>query len=440
MPSADPKAELRGTATQSGNPDETLHSKNEGRNLIVLATQQIVVRIGWILKTESVIMPAFVDMIAGPAWIRGSLPVLNRLGQSIPQFLFADRLRSISLKRKPLGLFVILMGAPFLLLSLLLTVPGAVGSNWLPIVFFVLYLFFFSMTGLNQLCVGTITGKLISPARRGRIIALSGVVGVLLSTTTAWTLLPRWLPMKNGGFVWIFLFVGSMFVLASLTSLFVREEPDNFAPKKRLAPFSDGWRRVKADPHLARLLVVSVLFASAMLLVPHYQALARGDRKDFKDLMFWVVSQNASAGVMALISGTLADKFGYRLTMRIQLLVAGCCPLVAIALATWADPKWFVILFILLGVLPVTFRSLDNYCLELTEPSRHAQYISTLKMFMPITLLISPLVGLLIDHIGFAPVFITIGLVNLSGMVMTFLIDEPRHWPKHGSSTAASSD
>jgi MFS family permease len=156
--------------------------------------------------------------------------------------------------------------------------------------------------------------------------------------------------------------------------------------------------------------------------------------------MFWVVSQNASAGVMALISGTLADKFGYRLTMRIQLLVAGCCPLVAIALATWADPKWFVILFILLGVLPVTFRSLDNYCLELTEPSRHAQYISTLKMFMPITLLISPLVGLLIDHIGFAPVFITIGLVNLSGMVMTFLIDEPRHWPKHGSSTAASSD
>ncbi|MFK7818301.1 MAG: MFS transporter [Planctomycetaceae bacterium] len=434
MPLADSNATRSSeTAATTEDGNGRVHEQNEARNLVFLAMQQIVIRIGWIFKTESVIMPAFVDMIAGPAWIRGCLPVLNRLGQSIPQFLFADRLRSMPLKRRPLGLFVILMGAPFLVLSALLAVPGAVGSTWLPAVFLCLYLFFFSMTGLNQLCLGTITGKLISPARRGRIIALSGVVGVTLSITTAWNLLPRWLEMRDGGFVWIFLFVGTMFVLASITSLFVREEPDNFTPKKRVAPFRDGWKRVRSDSHLARLLVVSALFVSALLLVPHYQALARGGRRDFGDLMFWVVSQNASAGVMALASGIIADKFGYRLTMRILLLLAGCCPIVAIALATWADPKWFVLIFILFGAIPVTFRSLENYCLELTTSDHHALYISTLKMFMPITLLLSPLVGLLVDQIGFAPVFITIGLVNICGMVMTFFIDEPRHWPNKRS-------
>ncbi|HID75426.1 MAG TPA: hypothetical protein EYP56_05445, partial [Planctomycetaceae bacterium] len=56
----------------------------EARNLLLLATHQIVFRIGWVFKTESVIMPAFVDLVAGPGWVRGCLPVLNRLGQSVP--------------------------------------------------------------------------------------------------------------------------------------------------------------------------------------------------------------------------------------------------------------------------------------------------------------------------------------------------------------------
>ncbi len=408
----------------------SLHSQNETRNLLFLALQQIVIRVGWIFKTESVIIPSFVDMIAGPAWVRGCLPALNRLGQSIPQFLFADKLRSMPLKRRPLSLFAALMGAPFLVLSGLLILPGAVGSVWLPVVFLMLHLFFFSMTGLYQLAFGTLTGKLISPNRRGRLIAMSGVVGVTLSITAAWNLLPGWLAMENGGFSWVFLFVGAAFVLASGAALFVRESADDYPVKKRTAPFGDGWRRVKADPHLARLLVVSILFVSALLLVPHYQALARGDDKlDFSELMIWVVAQNASAGLISLLSGLIADRFGFRLSMRVLLFLAGCCPLVAIALSTWAEPKWFILAFVLFGAIPNTFRALESYCLELTEPSRHAQYISTLKLFMPIALLISPLAGLLIDQIGFAPVFIAIGLVNMAGVVMTFFIEEPRHWP-----------
>lgn len=404
------------------------HADTESRNLASLAMQQIVIRIGWIFKTESVIIPAFVDMIAGPAWIRGFLPILNRIGQSIPQFLFADRLRSIPLKRSPLGWFAVLMGVPWLIMSFLVSMPNAIGSIWLPVVFLALYCFFFSMTGLNQLCLGTITGKLVSPGRRGRLIAIAGVVGVAMASTTAWNVLPYWLAMKGRGFVWLFLFVGSMFVLAGATVLFIREEPDNFEPKKRAAPFGDAWKRVRADTHFTKILIISILFVTSLLLIPHYQALARGGRSDLSGLMVFVVAQNLSAGVMSLLAGMVADRFGFRLSIRVLLLLSGCCPLVAIALATWADPKWFVLAFILFGAIPLTFRSLENYCLELTEPSRHAQYISTLKLFMPITLFVSPLVGLLIDRIGFGPVFITIGMVNLSAMVMTFFIEEPRHW------------
>lgn len=405
-----------------------VHARHETRNLCTLALQQILIRVGWIFKTESVIMPTFVDMIAGPGWVRGCLPVLNRLGQSIPQFLFADRLRSMPLKLRPLGWSAVLMGLPFLMLAGLLTVPGAVGSVWLPVVFLVLYLFFFSMTGLNQLSLGTITGKLISANRRGRLMAIAGVIGVTLSILAAWNLLPLWLGLPNGGFVWIFLFVGSGFVVAGTVVSLLVEQPDSYPPRNRETPFGDAWRRVQADRHLTRLLIVAALFVTSLLLVPHYQALARQGRLDFSELMIWVVSQNASAGVMALISGLVADRFGFRMSMRLLIFISGCCPLTAIVLARYADPEWFVLSFVMFGAIPNTFRAMENYCLELTTPSRHAQYISTLKLFMPVALLLSPLVGWLTDSVGFAPVFIAIGITNLLGFLLTFRIAEPRHW------------
>lgn len=402
----------------------------ENRNMLVLVVHQVLIRVGWIFKTESVLMPSFLDLIAGAGWVRGCLPVLNRLGQSIPQFLFADRLRASSLKRWPLFLATVMMGVPFLILAGLLTISGAVGSLWLPVVFLVLYLFFFSMTGLNQLALGTITGKLIRVTRRGRLSAMSGVVGVSLAIFAAWSLLPGWLSRENGGFVMIFSFVGTFFCLAAGAGLFVAEDADDYPHRRREQPFRDAARRVRTDPHLLRLLVVSVLFVSALLLVPHYQALARGDgRTDFSQLMVWVVSQNASAGVMAVISGFIADRFGNRLALRLLILLAASTPLVAIGLSTWVEKRWFVLTFVVFGSLPNTFRILTNYCLELTTPDRHAQYISTLKLFMPITLLLAPVVGLIIDGVGFAPVFLTIAAVNMAGFVMTFFIAEPRHWP-----------
>ena len=73
----------------SEDPVSAASDSSESRNFVLLAVQQLVVRVGWLFKTESVIMPAFLDSIAGPGWIRGILPVLNRFGQGVPSFLLA---------------------------------------------------------------------------------------------------------------------------------------------------------------------------------------------------------------------------------------------------------------------------------------------------------------------------------------------------------------
>ena len=57
---------------------------DEPRNLVVLVVYQVLLRVGWIFKTETVIMPSFLDMVGGAGWLRGCLPILSRFGQSAP--------------------------------------------------------------------------------------------------------------------------------------------------------------------------------------------------------------------------------------------------------------------------------------------------------------------------------------------------------------------
>lgn len=81
--------------------DEMSPARRESANIGILAVQLIIMRIGWIFKTESVIIPHVLDVISGnAAWARGFLPVLNRLGQSLTPLLAADFIRDIRLKKE----------------------------------------------------------------------------------------------------------------------------------------------------------------------------------------------------------------------------------------------------------------------------------------------------------------------------------------------------
>ena len=68
-------------------------------NFIVMVIYQVVMRMGWIFKTESVIMPAVLDSIGGAGWLRGCLPMLNRFSQSIPPLVLARQIKIMPRKK-----------------------------------------------------------------------------------------------------------------------------------------------------------------------------------------------------------------------------------------------------------------------------------------------------------------------------------------------------
>ena len=43
----------------------------ESRNILLLAGYQVLLRLAWVFKTESVVMPAFLHALSGQAWMQG---------------------------------------------------------------------------------------------------------------------------------------------------------------------------------------------------------------------------------------------------------------------------------------------------------------------------------------------------------------------------------
>lgn len=415
-------------------PDEpTPIELSQPRNLLVLAAQQIVLRVAWIFKTESVIMPAFLDTIAGAGWIRGCLPVLNRIGQSVPPMLMAERLRAAPVKSRALLLTSLLMSGPFLLLAGVWFALDEKKQPWLPWLFLLLYFVFFCFTGLNQLSFGTVQGKLIAPERRGRLLAIAGVVGSLAAIGSVWYVMPRLLDERfPAGFGWIFLITGSGFSIAGTVCLLLREPPDSVdgAAVRPQRLLYGVWLVVRRDRAFRRLAIVAMLFITAQLLFPHYQKLGRVrlEAGGF-DLMVWVVAQNAGAGIFSLLAGAVADRFGNRLAIRLLVFISALTPLLALAVSRAPDAvgrATFWLTFFLLGLIPVTLKALVNYALEIAPHDDHPRYVSTLSLCLAVPFAFSPLAGLAVDLVGFPPVLLAVAALIATGGLLTFRMSEPR--------------
>jgi hypothetical protein len=415
-------------------PHAAMH---EGRNFGILAVHQILVRVGWIFKTESVIMPAFLDAITPNESIRGALrgclPVLNRFGQSIPPVLRASKLESLPRKKWVLFNWSLLMSGPFLILAGLWQWFGASRSAWLPVAFLFLYAVFFGYTGLNQLAMGTVQGKLIGVTRRGRLMGVSTFVGAVLAIGSAYWLLGDWLSRPDGGYGLIFGFTGLLFVAASACIGLLSEEAGVIAAARESSRhgLTEAWRVVAKDANFRQLAIVVMLFSGQQLLFPHYQALAR-EKLQLKgaDQMWWVVTQNAATGLGGLVLGWLADRRGNRLTLSLALFSCAVAPLLAIGLAH-VDLAWgrraFWMVFLPMGLTPLVQRTLANYALEISLPEDHPRYLSTLNLCLAVPFLFSPLVGFLADVTSFEAVFLGCACLILLGGVWSFRLIEPRH-------------
>ncbi|MBX3411505.1 MAG: MFS transporter [Pirellulales bacterium] len=409
--------------------------RHELRNFIALVVNQVVLRSGWIFKTETVIVPAFLDTLAGGAgWMRGLLPVLNRLGQSVPPLFYASTLSAMPRKKWSLVRSSFVMGVPWLVLALFLNYHGTTPPAWLAPVFLIIYTLFGVSNGINQISYNTVQGKLIRAEHRGRLLALAAIVGAITAIGLTWWFLGDWLDDPAGGFDSIFAFCGIVFVISGISAMFCAEPKDD-APLDQASgireSLADAWSILRDDKNFRRLIEVVVLFSTILILFPHFQAFAR-ERLGLagRNLMIWVIAQNAALGVYSLFIGPIADRFGNRLALRVIILTLATTPLLAIVLGH-VEPelgrKLYPGVFALLGLTPVMMRTTQNYTLEICRAVDHPRYLGTLGFCLAVPFSMSPLVGWAVDLFGFERVFLGGAAMLVLGGLVTFRLVEPRH-------------
>ena len=111
------------------------------------------------------------------------------------------------------------------------------------------------------------------------------------------------------------------------------------------------------------------------------------------------------------------------------MVVLCIAPLLALAISWSADlqPAWFTVVFGLLGLTPVAMRFLNNYTLEIASRDEHPRYLSTLAFAIAAPpILLSPLIGALIDSVGFELIFAIVTGCVFTGWLLAFTLAEPR--------------
>jgi MFS family permease len=407
----------------------------EGRNTFWLECYQVIVRVGWIFKTETIIMPAVLDAVVDSGLLRGLLPILNRGGQSLPPLLFAGPLSRRPLKKWTLVRTSLAMAACFAVLAVAWGPLAARRPDLLATLFLSLYFAFSVANGLTQLVSASLTGKLIPAGRRGRAMVVSTTVGSGLAIAAAAWLLGPWLEMADG-FQRIFGATAAFFAVAAFVPAMLDEPPDEAAAD---AGAAGGWRgfladwggTLRRDRALARLAAVAVCFSAVFMLFPHYQAFAR-DRlgSPIASLLTWVVVQNAATAAASVVAGPVTDRRGTRIVLVWIVALSAATPLAVIALSLApqaAAVDWFWAVYALLGLNPIALRTFTNYALELApRPADHPRYVSIVGAALAVPFVLSPLVGLGVDVLGFRPVFLAGAVAIAIGAVVAGGLPEPR--------------
>jgi len=426
------------TADPAADPDR------EARNILWLEVYQVVVRVGWIFKTETIIMPAVLDAVVDSGSLRGLLPVLNRVGQSVPPLLLSGALARRPRKKWALVLTSLAMAAWFAVLAAVWSPLARLRPDLLAAVFLVIYALFSATIGLNQLVFAALLGKLIPAGRRGRAMVVSVAAGSVLAIAAAVVLLGPWLARADG-FPRIFAATAAFFALAAVAPALL-DEPADAVPAAVRAAGGGPWRRgvaavragvagwrhtLAADRPLVRLCVVAACFSAVLMLFPHYQAFAR-DRLGSRpgSMLTWVVVQNAATGVVSLFAGPLADRRGTRIVLVWLVALSAVTPLTVALLALVPRSlavEWFWLVYVPLGINPISLKFFTNYSLELAPAAaEHPRYVSIVGAALAAPFVISPLVGMAVDRLGFQPVFLAGVAVIAAGAAVARGLPEPR--------------
>ena len=403
-------------------------SQYENLNFATFAANQILMRMGWVFKTESVIVPAYLDTLSKSDVLRGLLPVSFRLVQSLAQFFLAQRVSQTPFKQPLCTTSIFGMMASWSVIAVLAGVARLPVSITV-VLFLAAYTLQCFFYGYYRLTGGTLQGKLIPVEKRGSFVAYGNAIGSILAIAVACRFMYEWLGGETPRYAAVFGGAAVCYGVAAIVTFYFVESP---SPRQESRPplqsLREGLQILRSDRDFLKFAVVAVLYFLSWPLFPHYTVFGkRVLGVESSHFVVWIIVTNLVAALGFWLVGGIADRRGNRLVLRILLFLGACTPLAAVGISRLAfGAKLYWIIYALLGMIPVMVRFVENYTLEISTEKKHPQYLSVVSLLEACSLLASPLVGLLISKFSFEPVFLGGGALIATACLLTFWLVEPR--------------
>ena len=408
---------------------ERFVEKNLRRNYIAHFAHGMLGMTGFRILMAPTFLPAYLYALTGSNFLVGVGQSLMQAGAAVSPVMSASNIEHRT-RVLPAALWIgIAMRVQ--ILGLALAGYFMTGSTLLLATFLFLFLLGF-FQGQQRVVFQMLLSKVIPIARRGRLqayrnVAGAGIAALLSYFAGAWFIEQD---VLGNGYATTFLL---SFVLTSLGLVvlyrFVREpEPPTVRPQMSVRERLRDFPELLSDRDYRWFLIAQLFAVAARVSLPFY-ILYAADVMDMSGAAIGLltVAFLGADTISNILWGHLGDRFGYRLTMILALLVW----LVALGLLLVADgPVPIFIAFFGIGA------SMSGYMMSATTIVLEFGSREDLPMRLALSTsaettmaAIGPLAGgVIASAFGYVPLFwLSIGLLAVALLVLFFIVREPRN-------------
>ncbi|MGQ9707116.1 MAG: MFS transporter [bacterium] len=383
----------------------------------------------------STIIPTFIYTLTPSKWVIGLISGLEGAGWFLPQFFIANIIEPLP-KKKWLYDIMTYFRVGFFLLAGLVVLLSYIQNRFLILLLFTLFMALYYLTsGVAAIPFLSITHDTIPPERRGSLWAYRIFFGSILISITSLIVKPilkHWHFPTNYSI--LFFLAGVIFFIGFYLFSLSWEPRVKSPPPKRPLPsyIKETIDIIKGSRDYRAVLYMRLGMGVWGLSAPFYVIFATTYLKFDKSNVgiLFAVSQIGTI-VLTPLWGWISDHKGNRLVLigcSLSGFLVPVLPLIAYKFQQLSIIFIYLVFFLFGIMMGGSWMGYTNYVMEISPPKRIPIYLGFTNTFIGLTMLLSPIGGLIADLTNLQTLFI---ISFIGGLIMLYLsvrLREPREY------------
>ena len=390
--------------------------KEEKRNFFAFIWHAFWLALAQTFAERNTVLPGLIILVGGSQIEVGILSAITVGVPIVAQLAFAGYLSQKKYKKK------------FLLLGIYLRVGAFLGTVWtltkattltptMVIVFVFIWMFIFSISGaFAGISYTDILGKSIKGETRKRFFVVRqflSSVGVLISALIVREFL-KGFPYPNN-YIYMFTAASTLLFIASLGFAVIKEKPtEKFRKEKGFLQVVKFIPKLLREDKRFRNFIFLINFVQLPLtLIPFFVVLAKNNFElDKTSIGNFLLFQISGMIISNILWSKVVKKYSFKGAIKSAIGIEIFLPILALLAAHSGNIYFLNAVFFIAGTAMSAFKiAYEGMFLEITNETNRAMY-QGIKGSLNVTVAFFPLIsGVLINYIGFIPIFIGASIV-----------------------------